>query len=593
MEKSTILRWLIIGVAIWLAWTYLPKLWGGGSEGGTSGAQPLGAESTCDRHLPCAPKERAPEVTCELQGTRFRALFSSQGASLAHLWLDAARYREGNAPIDLVTTPGVEQRRPLRFDWRAKGADSQVAYDAFDWALEAHDATSCTFAWSDDKVQLRRTVRATARPFELELESTIKNLDKDKRAHRLSVEITSWRRQDEVESSLGRQSPFVSDVSCMHDGKMQRLSPGDFEPKDFADAPFRDGWYVQPGAVDFAAVSNFYFSQALVPVSPPASACAMQIEERWNADQFPNKTKDPSFGAMYRSRLVFEPRELATGEQASYRLLAYLGPKERDVLAAAAEGRRRLGELVDLGYFSIIAKYLLVYLVWLHAKIGNWGVAIILMTISVRVLLFPLTWKSIKSGLAMRKLKPDIDALNLKYKDNPQAKNAATMELWKKHKVNPFGGCLPVVFQLPVWWAMYTSLQTSVELYHTPFLWFRDLSAPDPFYVLPLVLGGTMILQQRMMPQQLDPMQQKMVTYVMPAVFTVMMLFLPSGLAVYMLTNSVLGILQQLVIEKYSGGPTASPPGSGIVVIDKTTPTKSPPGGKKGNGTVRKEHVAA
>ncbi|MCL2824362.1 MAG: membrane protein insertase YidC, partial [Polyangiaceae bacterium] len=234
-------------------------------------------------------------------------------------------------------------------------------------------------------------------------------------------------------------------------------------------------------------------------------------------------------------------------------------------------GSHRLSELIDLGYFSFIAKGLLAFLVWLHGIIGNWGVAIILMTIGVRIVLFPLMWKSMQAGFAMRRLRPELDAINKKYADDAQGKNIATMELWKQHKVNPLGGCLPMVFQLPVWFALFTSLQTAVELYHTPFLWFSDLSAPDPYYIVPFILGGTMILQQRLMPMQMDPMQQKLMTYVMPAVFTGMMLFLPSGLAVYMLTNAVLGILQQLGAEKYYASKAGAASGaSTITVKDKT-----------------------
>jgi YidC/Oxa1 family membrane protein insertase len=135
------------------------------------------------------------------------------------------------------------------------------------------------------------------------------------------------------------------------------------------------------------------------------------------------------------------------------------------------------------------------------------------------------------------------------------------MELWKKNGVNPFGGCLPQLVQMPVWFAMYTTLQTAVEMYHTRFLWFADLSAPDAYYILPFLLGVFMIVQQRIVPQQgMDPVQQKIMMYLMPAGFTVMMLFLPAALGVYMLTNSILGITQQLVVERIapsSRGPTS------------------------------------
>ena len=594
MERSSILRWIIIAVAIYLAWTYGSKYLGfGGGENGSGSAslQPLGQESACSQHEPCQPQdcdeegknckpaERKEEQLCNIKGMRFGAEFTSRGATLKHLLLDGERYTftEGDRagkPIDLVTTPDVEQRRPLRFDWRgasATGDDAQIRYDAFDWTLAEKTDKSCVFEYKDETVELKRVIRTNDRPFEIEVESSIKNVTEQTRKHELSVESVTWRYQSEVESHLGRQSPFMTSVTCAHDGDTERRDIGDFEPKDFGDEGFKDGWFVQPGGVAFASVSDFYFAQALVPMEPAANACRLQIEERWDPSKFASKDDDPKYGAMYRARLAYPARELAPGESATYKVTAFIGPKERDVLAGAAGGSHQLNDLVDLGFFSIIAKGLLHFLVWLHGLVGNWGVAIILMTIGVRTLLFPLTWKSIQSGLSMRRLRPEIDAINKKYKDDPQGKNVATMELWKKHKVNPLGGCLPAVFQLPVWWALFTSLQTAVELYHTPFLWFRDLSAPDPYYIVPFILGGAMILQQKMMPMQMDPMQQKMMTFVMPAVFTVMMLFLPSGLAIYMLTNSVIGIFQQLGIEKYykSQEPPAAATGSGITVKEK------------------------
>jgi YidC/Oxa1 family membrane protein insertase len=191
------------------------------------------------------------------------------------------------------------------------------------------------------------------------------------------------------------------------------------------------------------------------------------------------------------------------------------------------------------------------------------------------VLLFPLTWKQIKSMVSMRRLKPDIDEINRKFKDEPQQKQVAMMEVYRKNGVNPFSGCLPVVVQMPVWWALYTVLQTAVELYHTPFLWFRDLSAPDPFFVLPVVIGGTSFVQQKLMPQQADLAQQKMMLYFMPALFTVMMLFLPSGLGIYMLTNSILGIVQQQAVERFA------PKATEVQVREKDGSEDKKPSGKK------------
>jgi YidC/Oxa1 family membrane protein insertase len=183
--------------------------------------------------------------------------------------------------------------------------------------------------------------------------------------------------------------------------------------------------------------------------------------------------------------------------------------------------------------------------------VPNWGVAIIVLTMTARILLFPLSWPSIRNMVRMREIKPEMDAMNAKFKDDPQGRGLAQMELWRKHKVNPLKGCLPQLASMPVWFALYTTLQTAVELYNTPFLWFPDLSAPDPYFILPIVIGGTYFVQQKLMPMQGgDPAQQKMMMYFMPAMFTVFMLFLPSGLGVYMFTNSVLAIVQQQLVER-------------------------------------------
>jgi YidC/Oxa1 family membrane protein insertase len=163
------------------------------------------------------------------------------------------------------------------------------------------------------------------------------------------------------------------------------------------------------------------------------------------------------------------------------------------------------------------------------------------------------------------------------------------MEMYRKNKVNPLGGCLPALVQMPIWFALYATLQTAVEFYNTKFLWFSDLSASDPFYILPLILGVTMIVQQRIVPQQgMDPVQAKMMMYLMPAIFTFMMLFLPAALGVYMLTNSALGIGQQLAVEKLFPRVGAPPSGGGIVVTKEKKTENKDDGGAKMATALRK-----
>jgi YidC/Oxa1 family membrane protein insertase len=509
--------------------------------------------------VPSAPSQG--EI-CTIQGNRFEADLSTRGAGLTHFRLTDARYA-GTAGGDVSTTPDIERWRNLRTGFREHpgepaGQDDQVRYDRFDWKLErigsgtgdAQRVTGCRFSYGDDRVKIVKTVTATGEPFELKVETTLTNLSDAPRSHATSVEAFAWRHNLEMKGKLGRVSPFQTSLECARGKDVDRKGKDD---DVFKKEPY---WFEEPLDDRYAAIENYYFAQALVPMeaapgqSAEKPACGLLAEQWYGSGQ---KADDDEAGMVFHARLAYPRRTLAPHESATYTQTAFFGPKERDVLAAAVGGWPHLGDLINLGTFSPVAKVLVSIISWIHKHVtgGNWGLAIIVLTIGLRIALFPLTWKQIQSAISMRKLKPEIDALNEKFRDDPQAKNLAMMELWRKNKVNPLGGCLPALVQMPIWFALYATLQTAVEFYRTSFLWFADLSAPDRFYLLPLVLGGAMIVQQRIVPQQgMDPVQQKMMMWMMPGIFTVMMLFLPAALGVYMLTNSVLGITQQLAVEK-------------------------------------------
>ena len=552
MERGGLARWLLLGVAAFFMVTLFTKQC---SHNKSAEQQPLAYDDTR------APAQRAPEQTCEVRTDLFRAELTTRGASLKHFELLAPKYRRNGVGVDLSTTPDQESYHQLRFDWRneavaqtdgLKDEQWQVDYDLLDYRLEGGDGTQCTFSYRDAKVELTRTIRATGRPYELEVKASIKNLADHPLVHALTVHTAAWRTNEEIKGKMFRVSPYVTHVECVTAaGDTTRLVPKDFEPekfrevKAFAPNELNTGdWHEVPGTPDLAAVSNAYFTHAIVPETAPGPpVCQLQIETRGASD-------DPHAGAFYRARLAYPKDQLAPEASAEYDVLSYIGPKEREALAAAGGGNRKLTELIDLGFFSVIAKVLVTFLLGAYSLIPNWGVAIILLTVTARLLLFPLMIPSIKSMMKMRELKPEIEALNQKFKDDPQQKGLAQMELWRKHNVNPLKGCLPQLASMPVWFALYTTLQTAVELYNIPFLWFPDLSQPDPYYVLPFVIGGTSFVQQRLIPMAGgDPAQQKMMQYFMPAMFSVFMLFLPSGLGVYMFTNGVLGIIQQQVVE--------------------------------------------
>lgn len=225
----------------------------------------------------------------------------------------------------------------------------------------------------------------------------------------------------------------------------------------------------------------------------------------------------------------------------------FVGPKDIDVLKAQGN---MLEQSMDLGWFAAIAKPLLYTLKFFHRYVGNYGIAIIIITVILKAFFFPLTHKSYKSMKGMQKIQPEMTKLREKYKNDRDAMNRAVMELYREHKVNPLGGCLPMVVQIPVFFALYKSLMFSIELRHAPFLlWITDLADKDPYYVTPVVMGITMFVQQKMTPSNMDPLQQKMML-ALPVVFTFMFLSFPSGLVLYWLVNNVLTIIQQWYINK-------------------------------------------
>jgi len=603
MERGNIIKWLFLGLAIMLFFQFgQPLLFGDG----TDKRQPLD-----DVVAQSAPLERASEQACTIEGDRFKAELSTRGGSLRHLWLTEPRYQNAKTkqPTDLVTT-SMDSRMPLRTDLRLPGdaAQQQVPFNELDWSLTAQDGKSCTFTYADDATRLTKIVAATGKPYEMTVALTVENLAAEPRKHRLTVEQTSWRTRKETEGGfLTPISEWATETVAATSEKTERQHPDAFEPGDFKDKEFTaEKWRRVPGEGRFAAVASSYFSKLVLPLEGPAPHAETLIEEpspswpgawgeTWKrvAETGKPLKNDERFGHIYRGRLAYPEAELPPKGSATYKVLSYTGPKERDLLAAVgpkeADGKGDASEVINLGWFSPIAKVLIAYLRILFNVVGSWGWAIVFLTVTVRVLLFPLSLQQIKSTAAMRKLKPEMDAVNERYKDDAAQRGLAMQELWRKNKVaNPLVGCFPMLLQMPVWFALYTALQTAVELYHTPFGPFiPDLSAPGKYFIIPIVLGASSFIQQKLMPPQGDPAQQKMMLYLMPGIFTAMMLFLPAGLGVYMLTNTWLGIAQQVGVERYLK--TREQGVSGIEVREKASggDEKSTPALGKGKARVR------
>ncbi len=226
----------------------------------------------------------------------------------------------------------------------------------------------------------------------------------------------------------------------------------------------------------------------------------------------------------------------------------FAGPKNQDELAAIHD---TLDLTVDYGFLWMISQLLFAGLSFIYGVVGNWGVAIIMITIVVKMLLYPLTKKQYESMAKMRALQPKMEQLKQRYGDDRQKMGQATMELYRKEKVNPMGGCLPLLLQMPILLALYWVFLESVELRHAPFaLWITDLSAKDPYYVLPVLFGASMFLMQKLSPTpSADPMQQKMMLW-MPVIFSALFVIFPSGLVLYWFISNLISIIQMLVIYK-------------------------------------------
>jgi YidC/Oxa1 family membrane protein insertase len=281
----------------------------------------------------------------------------------------------------------------------------------------------------------------------------------------------------------------------------------------------------------WAAMLEHYFATAWIPREAPGSSLYTRVIGNLGdiGVRIPNKT-------------------VANGEKADFDATLWIGPKLQEDMAKVAPS---LDLVVDYGWLWFIAKPLHWLLSTIQGVVVNWGLSIMILTFVVRGAMYPLTKAQYTSMAKMRMLQPKLAAMRERIGDDRQRMSQEMMELYKKEKVNPLGGCLPIFLQMPIFIALYWSLMESVELRHSPFFgWITDLSAQDPYYILPLLMGGSMFLIQKMSPTTVtDPMQQKIMTF-MPIMFTGFFLFFPSGLVLYWLVSNIVTLIQQSLIYR-------------------------------------------
>ncbi|MCB9764083.1 MAG: membrane protein insertase YidC [Alphaproteobacteria bacterium] len=383
------------------------------------------------------------------------------------------------------------------------------------WRIEGSGPWVATRTTADG-VRITKTWQTTADPNLLQVDVRFEN-----------VGGATWKGPlwvGSIDTFVGEASRYsnFSRPSGVADGDLETLD-------DLSDA--QEAPAAHAGPVSWFGVGDRYFLAAAIPDTPG-----------WGQLTFQH-LGDDHYGA-----LMVREAELAPGgvEQLSTRL--YLGPKD---LKRLKELGYDLDEAINLGFFGFFAHILLWLLQAFHGVVGNWGLAIILLTLVVKACFWPLTRKSFVSGRKMQALSPKLNDIREQYKDDPQAAGQAQMKLFAEEGVNPLSGCLPMLVQMPVWFALYSVLLYTSDVYHAEFLYLKDLSSIDPLGALPALVGTLMIIQQRLTPMSpnMDPTQQKMMR-LMPLVFVGFMFIFPSGLALYILVNTVLSIVQMWLINR-------------------------------------------
>ena len=322
-------------------------------------------------------------------------------------------------------------------------------------------------------------------------------------------------------NSMGMQ-PFVGGATFQEDGPYTKL-----EFEDIAEESYR---YTETGG--YMALVQHYFLSAWIPGN--------EETHTYRARKLANRD-------VYLFEFTSPLREVQPGQTSAFGAQFYVGPKDQYRLEEISRG---LDLTVDYGFLWWLAQPLYDLLYLIHGLVGNWGIAIILLTVIVKALLYPLSAASFRSMAKMRKLQPEMVRLRERYGDDRQQFSQAMMELYKKEGANPLGGCFPILLQMPVFLALYWTLLESVELRQAPFmLWIVDLSAKDPFFVLPILMGASMYITQMLQPEPPDPMQAR-VFKLMPVLFTFFFLWFPSGLVLYWLINNILSILQQWYVTR-------------------------------------------
>jgi len=453
----------------------------------------------------------------------YTAQFTTRGGAIQSFKLKGYRQKLGEKSdlIEMVDV-GMGMPRPLTISFPGSSADlpAEVMYDSDAKSLDL------TKGKESQRLVLQQTIAGimkvekifTFHPdrYGIDLEIRVHNLTATPLNENASL---NWNQYVD---------PKLETDSWSHTG------PVAFVAKDIERIEVKkiEGEKVLGPDVSWGGFESKYFIAAVIPQNPSLTSFAMSKDNR---DMVTVSLRGP--------------KNLIPGGQAGQFIYTlFIGPKDYSILKAQ---NVHLENAIDFGsWLKWLAMPMLIVLKWLYQYVHNYGLAIIILTILIKLIFWPLGNKSYESMKQMQKLQPKMKELQEKYKGDRQKLSQETMALYKTHKVNPMSGCLPMLIQIPVFFGLYKTLLYAIELRHSPFFWWiQDLSDKDPYYITPVIMGGTMWIQQKMTPMSGDPMQQKVMLW-MPVIFTFLFLNFPAGLVIYWLLNNVISIGQQYYINK-------------------------------------------
>lgn len=551
-----LIAWLVVAFLIWDAWQKnfsqpaLPPATTTQNhvdagipmpiEGGVPGAADVPSVSGALPDVSTPGIELAPERTVVLANDVLRLTLDARGgAVLVAELLDYAQQPKGDkVPVQLLTQDManffVAQSGLVGTPGAPTHEDAMTAQRGDQTLTEGQEAVELPFLWQgDDGLVVERRYRLERGSYLVNVSDTIRNQGE------MTWSGNAYRQLVRVQPPTLKGS-FTNPASFSFVGAAWYSPQDKFEKMKFEN--FKDAKPLRREVTDgWIAMLQHYFVAAIVPPSGEPASFSTAV--------LPN--------GRFLIREVGSALSVAPGAETTTSSQLYLGPKMRQDLEAISPG---LGLTLDYGIFTVLAQPMHWLLSLLHTLTGNWGWAIVLLVVIIKGALFKLSEAQYKSFAKMRRVQPRIEALKERYGDDRQKFQVAMMEMYKKEKINPLGGCLPILVQIPIFLSLYWVLVEAVELRHAPWiLWIQNLTAPDPYFILPVVNLVTMWATQKLSPAPgMDPMQKKMMQ-AMPIVFGVMFAFFPAGLVLYWTTNGLLGLLQQWYIMRRHGEPVAAP----------------------------------